>query len=160
MSRHLRAQRKRTSPRKVESQKKTPVPYCSYKAKNQTKVRTFSRAGVKGFDGNKAYLRCGSYTNTKTGQSAWGLRHIGEKHKNDWANKAGGSDWFDMMEFATKSTLKKPESAVRSGQDTYGYCAPVELKYNGKIYDRFKTVAPVSHQGKNVITSSPVKKCK
>lgn len=28
------------SPRKSEAQKKTPVPCCSYKAKNQAKVRT------------------------------------------------------------------------------------------------------------------------
>lgn len=142
------------SPRKVEAQKKTPVPYCSYKAKNQTVVKTYSRAGVKGFGGSKATLRCGAY-----GKSGWGLRHIGEGHKRHWENKAAGSGWFDMMEFATKQTLKKPQSAVRQANDTYNYCAPVQLKYKGKTYDSFKTNVPVSHGGKNVITSFPAKKC-
>ncbi|WP_141738880.1 hypothetical protein [Brevibacterium sp. HMSC22B09] len=131
-----------------------PVPHCGYKAKNRTKVATYSRAGVKGFGGNKAYLRCGSY-----GKAGWGLRHIGERHKSDWENKAAGSGWYDMMEFATKQALKKPKSATRQANDTYAYCAPIELRYNGKVYDRFAVKAPVSHGGKNVITSYPTKKC-
>lgn len=114
---------------------------------------------MKGFGGGSAYLRCGKYDNSKTKRSGWGLRHIGERHKTNWANKAGGNDWFDMMEFATKATLKKPKSAVRDGNDSYNYCAPVELKYKGKVYDRFKTVSPVSHKSKNVLSSYPAKKC-
>lgn len=138
----------------VSAQKAVPVPYCSYQAKNQTRVATYSRKGVKGFGGSTAYMRCGSY-----GQSGWGLRHIGERHKSDWATKAGGASWYDMMEFATKQTLKKPKTAVRQANDTYAYCAPIELRYNNKVYDRFFTKSPVSHSGKNVITSYPTKRC-
>lgn len=143
------------SPRKVETQKKTPVPYCGYKGSSQTHVKTYTRAGLKDLGGHIANLRCGSY-----GKGGWGLRRIGENHKGDWANKAGGNDWFDMMEFATKQTLKKPKSAIRQGNDTHNYCAPVQLKYNGKTYDKFLTNVPVSHVGKNIITSFPAKACR
>ncbi len=140
---------------KNETQKKVPVPYCGYKGSSQAHVKTYTRAGLKDLGGHTAYLRCGSY-----GKDGWGLRHIGERHKSDWASKAGGKDWFAMMEFATKATLKHPQSAIRQANDTHNYCAPVQLKYNGKTYDTFKTTVPVTHVGKNVITSAPVKKCK
>jgi hypothetical protein len=64
-----------------------------------------------------------------------------------------------MMEFVIRATLKKPELAVRHAHDNDKYCAPVELKYKGKVYDRFKTVSPVSHKGTNVMASYPAKKC-
>lgn len=64
-----------------------------------------------------------------------------------------------MMEFATKQTLKKPQTVKRGADDTYNYCAPVKLKYKGKTYDTFKTNVPVSFKGKNIITSYPAKKC-
>lgn len=132
---------------------KVPVPYCSYKAKNQTVVHNYARSGVKGFGGSKAALRCGSY-----GGSGWGLRHIGENHKKEWQGKATGGDWYDLMEFANKQALKSPKAAPRQANDTYRYCTPVELEYNGKVYDRFNAVAPVSHKGKNIITSFTSKK--
>ncbi|MCF2571611.1 hypothetical protein [Brevibacterium sp. UCMA 11754] len=46
------------------------------------------------------------------------------------------------------------------GNDTHNYRAPVQLKYNGKTYDKFLTNVPVSHVGKNIITSFPAKACK
>lgn len=139
---------------KVEVQK-VPGPYCSYKAKKQTVVHTYARSGVKGFGGSKAALRCGNY-----GKAGWGLRHIGENHKKEWQGKASGGDWYALMEFANKQVLKKPEKAPRQANDTYAYCAPVELKHNGKVYDRFKVIVPVSHKGKNIITSFTSSKCK
>ncbi|UVI34600.1 hypothetical protein [Brevibacterium spongiae] len=146
------------SPRNFDSQK-TAVPYCSYKAKSGTIVRTYSRAGVSGFGGSKAYLKCGKYDNEKTKRDGWGLRHIGDGHKKAWESKAGGSDWFEMMQFATKSTLKNPETGIRQPSDNYLYCAPVELKYNGKVYDRFKTKVPVRHKGQILMSSYPGEKC-
>jgi hypothetical protein len=142
-------------PGKSAKPQKVPVPYCSYKAKNQALVHTYSRSGVKGFGGSKATLRCGKY-----GKDGWGLRHIGENHKKEWESKAAHSDWYSLMEFANKQILKKPEQAPRQANDTYAYCGPVELKYNGKVYDKFKTIVPVSHKGKNIITSFTSKKCK
>lgn len=136
----------------VETEK-VPVPYCSYKAKNQAVVHTYARSGVKGFGGSKAALRCGSY-----GKAGWGLRHVGENHKKEWQGKASGGDWYDLMEFANTQALKKPKAAPRQANDTYRYCTPVELKYKGKVYDRFNAVAPVSYAGKNIVTSFTSKK--
>ncbi|WP_209324558.1 hypothetical protein [Brevibacterium renqingii] len=92
------------------------------------------------------------------GKPGGGLRHIGENHKKEWQGKASGGDWYALMEFANKQVLKKPEKAPRQANDTYAYCAPVELKHNGKVFDRFKV--PVSHKGKNIITSFTSSKCK
>lgn len=82
-------------------------------------------------------------------------------HKNEWANKAGNSNWYSLMEFANKQVLKKPEQVPkRKANDTYSYCGPIELKFNGKVCDKFKTIVPVSHKGKDIITSFTSKKCK
>lgn len=140
---------------KVESQGNVPVPYCGKRAKNQALVRSDVHAKVSGFARGKAKLRCGSY-----GKGGWGLRHIGENHKEEWTGKASGGDWYELMTWASKQALSAPEKAPRQPNDTYAYCTTVELQYRGKVFDRFKTVTPVSHKGENIITSFTAAKCK
>lgn len=142
------------SPGKAETQKETPAPYRGYKDSSQVHVKSYTRAGLQEFGGHASNLRCGSY-----GPGSWGLCHIGERHKGGWANRGAGTDWFDMMEFATKLTLKKSQIVVRKANDTYNYCAPVKLKCKGKTYDTFNTNASVSFKGTNIITTYQAKKC-
>lgn len=125
------------------------VPSCSASDPETKHIVAYQRRRPDGV----AVLLCGS--------SAFGWRHIAERHGKDWQNivtkYALGGSWEDFARWAIEGTVGQPVSAPEKPNGTWTYTGFIQIRqYNSNaVAKSYTATVPVSMDNDRIVIAHP-----